>query len=266
MSASFARWPSPRAMTGSRPSWRRRPTIRRSASGAWRTSIASSRSMACCQEWPWIGGGDSLVVTHISAASPARGKVSVGEGIEGLVEKNQLRQLKSPRDFYEAIWRIPPGESVTLRIRDGEGKSRDVSLPVGQGIEQAQAAAGAVRDPRRQGGRARMDRLGPGRALRGQHAGDRSAASAGTSTRAIRSGQPPSPPPTSTAPPIAARTSSATWSRRATWPGPGRLEAGPSAAQAGPGPAQSRKRGPSCTKVGDLLLVQRDPPRRPVDA
>jgi WD40 repeat protein len=77
----------------------------------------------------------SLVVARVDAARPAHGKLAKDDIIEALVEDAGPRRLASPRDFYEAIARIGPGKTATLRLRGGAGP-RDVKVDVGQGIDE----------------------------------------------------------------------------------------------------------------------------------
>jgi WD40 repeat protein len=52
--------------------------------------------------------------------------------IEGLVEKGQPRRLAAPRDFYNAVWLLKPGQPLVLRVK-GRG---DVALVADQGIDE----------------------------------------------------------------------------------------------------------------------------------
>jgi WD40 repeat protein len=72
-----------------------------------------------------------LVVGRVADDSPARGRLQAGEAIDGLVEGDRLRPLTTPRAFYEALDRLRPGTTVTVRAG-----GRDVALPVGQGVDE----------------------------------------------------------------------------------------------------------------------------------
>jgi WD40 repeat protein len=63
----------------------------------------------------------------LDAAGVARGDV-----IEGLVEGGRLTPLDSPKAFYEALWKRPPGARVTLRVR-GRG---DIPLVLDQATDE----------------------------------------------------------------------------------------------------------------------------------
>jgi WD40 repeat protein len=83
-----------------------------------------------------VGPAEGAVkVLWVEANSPAHGKLNKGDRIIGLVEKEEPRPLKSPADFYEALFRLKPGSKVILRRGDPGGKD-DVSLVVGQGIDE----------------------------------------------------------------------------------------------------------------------------------
>jgi WD40 repeat protein len=76
-----------------------------------------------------------LVVGRVEADSPARGKLRREDVIAGVVEKGKLRPLDSPLAFYEALFRMRPGQEVTLRRGDAAGGD-DVTLPVSQGADE----------------------------------------------------------------------------------------------------------------------------------
>lgn len=74
-------------------------------------------------------------VLWVEPNSPAHGKLSKDDILVGVVEKGNLRRLKSPADVYETVFRLKPGSNVILRRGDAGGKD-DVSLVVGQGIDE----------------------------------------------------------------------------------------------------------------------------------
>jgi WD40 repeat protein len=76
-----------------------------------------------------------LVVGKVDEESAAGKRVEVGDVVEGLIENNQVRQLKSPRDFYEAVSQRKPGQQVTVQVA-GKGP---IAIPVGQYIDQLNA-------------------------------------------------------------------------------------------------------------------------------
>jgi WD40 repeat protein len=78
---------------------------------------------------------ERLVVARVSEDSPLQGKLQKDDIIEGLVEDNQLHLLASPRAFYEAILRSKPGQEITLRLRNAQGR-RDQKVTVGQAIDE----------------------------------------------------------------------------------------------------------------------------------
>src|SRR5205814_832742 len=78
---------------------------------------------------------DKALVVNQVQAGPAQGKVTKGETILGLMEKDKLRPLATERLFYEALDVIPPGSDVRLRVGGADG-NRDVALRVGQLIDE----------------------------------------------------------------------------------------------------------------------------------
>ncbi len=76
-----------------------------------------------------------LTVGKIDEDSPAGKKIEKGDVVEGLVENNQLRKLKSPHEFYEAVSQRKPGQEITLQVA-GKGP---VAVAVGQYIDQLNA-------------------------------------------------------------------------------------------------------------------------------
>lgn len=87
--------------------------------------------------------GADLVVAQLEPFSPARGTLQEGDIITGCVVDGKLERLKSVRDFYEAVSRYKPGQTLTLRIqRPGgrpaapRGQVRDIRLPVTQGVDE----------------------------------------------------------------------------------------------------------------------------------
>jgi WD40 repeat protein len=87
----------------------------------------------------YVGNGKDagVVVQRLDGTSllePNRGKIAQGDVIESVVEKGQPRAAASALDFYEAISRVRPGESIHLRIR---GRQEDTVLRVSQGVDEA---------------------------------------------------------------------------------------------------------------------------------
>src|SRR5262249_44825728 len=77
-----------------------------------------------------------LTVGKVDEDTPVAKKIDKGDVIEGLVEKNnQLRQLKSPREFYDTVSQRKPGDPLTLQVA-GKGQ---IALTVGQYIDQLNA-------------------------------------------------------------------------------------------------------------------------------
>lgn len=76
-----------------------------------------------------------LVVGKVDEDTPAGKKVERGDVVEGLVENNQVRMLKSTVEFYEAVSQRKPGQEVTLQVA-GKGA---IAIPVGQYIDQLNA-------------------------------------------------------------------------------------------------------------------------------
>jgi WD40 repeat protein len=76
-----------------------------------------------------------LTIGKVDEDSPAAQKINAGDVVEGLIENNQVRQLKSPHEFYEAISQRKPGQEVTLQVA-GKGP---IAIRVGQYIDQLNA-------------------------------------------------------------------------------------------------------------------------------
>jgi WD40 repeat protein len=77
------------------------------------------------------GTGASLVVARIENDSPARGKLTVGDILEEVVDAQGVaKKPASQRDFYETLFLMKPGQNVTLRRRG----QPPVQLAVAQGI------------------------------------------------------------------------------------------------------------------------------------
>jgi hypothetical protein len=86
-------------------------------------------------------GPNGLIVAEIDKSelhARNQGKVLQGQIIKGLVRGGQLQPLATPRAFYDAIWAIKPGQTVTLRLADPAGKQPDAEVPlvVGQGADE----------------------------------------------------------------------------------------------------------------------------------
>jgi WD40 repeat protein len=81
------------------------------------------------------GPDNTIVVAKIGEDSPARDKLREGDIIEGLMQKAGVRPLPSPRDFYETIAGLKPGQKIALQVRGPNG-ARGVSLPILQGIDE----------------------------------------------------------------------------------------------------------------------------------
>ncbi len=75
-----------------------------------------------------------VVVHRLDDDSSAKGKLSVGTIVKGVVDAGEFKPFKTPRDFYEAFWAVNPGAAVTLRIFDGK-QSRDVVVAAEQGVD-----------------------------------------------------------------------------------------------------------------------------------
>ncbi len=76
-----------------------------------------------------------LVVARVDEDSPARGKLRIDDAVAGLVVDGKLRPLKSAVALYEALDRLPPDSTVTLRRGDPAGND-DVALKVHQGMDE----------------------------------------------------------------------------------------------------------------------------------
>jgi WD40 repeat protein len=79
--------------------------------------------------------GENVVVDQVDKASPAVDRLRPGETIVGLMDKGKLFPLGSPHAFYQAFFLSKPGDQITLRV-SGPGEPRDVTLPVGQGVDE----------------------------------------------------------------------------------------------------------------------------------
>lgn len=73
-----------------------------------------------------------VAVTHIDADSPSRGRLHLGDVIEGIVDQGRLRPIGPPHEFYDEMTLRKPGSEMTLRIR---GKL-DVRLRLGQAVDE----------------------------------------------------------------------------------------------------------------------------------
>src|SRR5439155_903266 len=56
-------------------------------------------------------------MSEANRAALAKGKVQEGDVIEGIVEKNKLRPVKTLVDYYDGIIVQKPGQPLTLRFR-----------------------------------------------------------------------------------------------------------------------------------------------------
>jgi WD40 repeat protein len=72
----------------------------------------------------------------VVAAPDDEGRLKIGEIVEGLVDGDRLNATASPRAFYEAVFVVPPGKTVTVRAHEAGGPARDVVMRVGQGIDE----------------------------------------------------------------------------------------------------------------------------------
>ncbi len=72
----------------------------------------------------------------VVAKADDEGLLKVGQVVEGLVNGGKLTPVASPRALYEGIYALAPGKTVTLRVREGDEAARDITLKVGQGIDE----------------------------------------------------------------------------------------------------------------------------------
>ncbi len=108
------------------------------------------------------GDKGGAVVREVRKDSPAADQLKEDDVIEAIIIGDKVCKVDSPAQYYEAITAVKPDPAATvkLRIRGAAGLR---TLPVGQGIDEPQAAALAIPD-----GRSRLDRLESGRPLRVQ--------------------------------------------------------------------------------------------------
>ncbi|MCI0459726.1 MAG: hypothetical protein L0Z62_22475, partial [Gemmataceae bacterium] len=81
----------------------------------------------------------ALVVAQLEAAQLApknQNQLQVGDRILGLAAGERTIALPSSRSFYDAMALQPPGKTVDLRVQDGQGQGRTVTLEVGQGVDE----------------------------------------------------------------------------------------------------------------------------------
>jgi WD40 repeat protein len=76
-----------------------------------------------------------LVIAKVDANSPAAKQLANGDVVEGVVEGQRARKLRTPREFYESVSQLKPGSTLTIQVA-GKGPVR---LPVGQYIDQQNA-------------------------------------------------------------------------------------------------------------------------------
>lgn len=62
--------------------------------------------------------------------------LKVDEVVQGIVRDGKLIPFKEPRTFYNAIWRLKPGTTVTLKVGRIPVLHKDVQVTVGQGIDE----------------------------------------------------------------------------------------------------------------------------------
>jgi WD40 repeat protein len=78
-------------------------------------------------------GNDPVEVFNIEADSPATGKLKVKEDvIEALTVDKKKTNIASAREFYDALFMMKPGATVTVHLKG----NRNVDLKVGQGIDE----------------------------------------------------------------------------------------------------------------------------------
>jgi hypothetical protein len=82
------------------------------------------------------GGGRTEVVVAQANRSQTSAGLSPGDVLEGIVSGEQLRSFDSPRAFYESLFLVKPGETLTLRRLRGANDRRDVEVVAGQGIDE----------------------------------------------------------------------------------------------------------------------------------
>lgn len=77
----------------------------------------------------------ALLVTHVDDDSPIRGQLQKGDVLEGLIDGDKVRPLKSISNYFDVIGRAKPGTTVSLSVRRQQD-SRPVKLSIGQGIDE----------------------------------------------------------------------------------------------------------------------------------
>src|SRR5262249_9811225 len=76
----------------------------------------------------------TVEIASVEPASPARGKLVVGEVVEAAGgEHGELKPIKSPLDFVLASRGLRPGDTARLQVNRG-GKAVVVAVPVGVSI------------------------------------------------------------------------------------------------------------------------------------
>ena len=76
--------------------------------------------------------------THLEVARvPEGSSLKKGAVIEGLVEKNEVRELATPLDFYTTLFDTKPKTDIVLSVRQpGTDKATNLAFKVGQGTDQ----------------------------------------------------------------------------------------------------------------------------------
>ncbi len=75
-----------------------------------------------------------IVVAAVSEGSPPQ--LAKGDVLSGIVEQGRLRAIASPLEFYLALSRIKPGQTVTLARSRADGQQDRLPVRVGQGVDE----------------------------------------------------------------------------------------------------------------------------------
>ncbi|HJS08991.1 MAG TPA: WD40 repeat domain-containing protein, partial [Pirellulales bacterium] len=81
------------------------------------------------------GGRADVVIAEADRSLSGAG-LAPGDILEGIVSGGRLQSFDSPRAFYEALFLVKPGETVTLRRLRGANDRRDVEVVAGQGVDE----------------------------------------------------------------------------------------------------------------------------------
>lgn len=77
-----------------------------------------------------------LFVSEVEPGTEAAGRLEEGDEVLGIVRDAGLDASDSLFSFFNRVSMIRPGDEVTLRVRTGGGAARDVTLVVGQAVDE----------------------------------------------------------------------------------------------------------------------------------